>query len=294
MIGRGSRIGVLGSRRLTVILSAGRCGTQWLADTLLSIYTQSVEVQHEPLGPLYAPRRYFRRYDHPEAVLDVPEVRRHVERIGALERYVETGWPLFGALPLLAERFADRLRVVHLTRHPVPNALSHLAHSSYAGSARDDAYTRLATLGPDDPNVFQPQYAKRWDRLSPYEKCLFWWTEVHLFGLEFQRRYPRIPFLRVKSEDMLAGDPDVLDELAGHMGLPPDERWKDHVTRRVDRWNHRTDRDFDPFELRDHPATIDLARRLGYCEDDVDVEALRARYSGRPHAGADRVGRFSS
>lgn len=93
---------------------------------------------------------------------------------------------------------------------------------------------------------------------------------------------------------MLAGDPDVLEALAAHIGLAPDDRWADHVTRRVDRWKHRTDRDFDPFELRDHPATVEVAHKLGYSEDDVDVAALRARYSGDPDPGADRVGRFSA
>src|ERR671932_50974 len=113
-------------------LSAGRCGTQWLAETLR------------------------RRYRDPEAILEVAEVARHLERIAAAPRHVETGWPAFPALPLLAKRFAGRLRIVHLTRHPVPSAMSHAVHSSCAGSGRDDEYTRLATLAPTDRNVFQP------------------------------------------------------------------------------------------------------------------------------------------
>jgi len=39
--------------------------------------------------------------------------------------------------------------------------------------------------------------------MSPYEKCLFWWTEVNLFGLEFEERFTRVPFLRIKSEKLL-------------------------------------------------------------------------------------------
>ena len=163
-------------------LSTGRCGTQWLTAGLRALHPE-VHAEHEPLGPLYKPRRYFRRYSDPDVILDVPEVARHLERIAASGRtYVETGWPLFPALPLLAQSFPDRLPVVHLTRHPVPSALSHLARRSYAGSPRDDAYTRLATLGPEDPGVFQWYYAGTWRQLTPYEKCLFWWTEVHLFG----------------------------------------------------------------------------------------------------------------
>jgi len=278
---------------LVVVLSTGRCGTQWLTASLREHY-DGLTVEHEPIGPLYRPRTYFRSYADPEAILDVPEVRDHVDRLAAEARYVETGWPVFAALPLLAERFADRLRVIHLTRHPIPTALSHLAHNSYAGSPRDDAYTRLATLAPCDPNVFQPEYAERWDDLTPYEKCLFWCTEVNLFGLEFPERMPVIPFLRVKSEELLAGDRDTLERLVAFMDLPWRDGWIAQTERVVDRWHHHTDSDVDPLQALDHPATVDAARRLGYDFVEVDVAALEARYRGEPDAGLDRVGRFAS
>jgi hypothetical protein len=276
---------------MAIFLSAGRCGTQWLAAGLRERYPR-IRVEHEPLGPLYRPRRYFRRYADPAAILEVPEVRRHVARLAHTGHYVETGWPVFAALPLFAERFDDRLRVVHLTRHPVPSALSHLAHSSYAGSGRDDAYTRLATLAPTDPAVFQPEYAQRWNELTPYEKCLFWWTEVSLFGLEFERRYPRIPFLRVKSEDLLAGDRGTLEALLAFLGVPWDERWIGRTERIVDRWHHHTEREVDPLEVRRHPKAVDAARRLGYDAAAIDLAGLEGRYRGAPDPGEDRFGRY--
>lgn len=275
-------------------LSTGRCGTQWLTASLREHYPDGLTVEHEPLGPLYRPRTYFRSYADPGAVLAVPEVRDHVERIASEHHYVETGWPVFAALPLLAERFGDRLRVVHLTRHPIPTALSHLAHSSYAGSPRDDAYTSHATLGPSDPNVFHPEYADRWDDLTPYEKCLFWWTEVNLFGLEFPERLASIPFLRVQSERLLGGERDALERLVEFMELPWDDAWVGQTQHVVDRWQHRTDRDVDPLQVLGHPATVDAARRLGYDIEDVDLAALEARYRGEPDSGLDRVGRFGS
>jgi hypothetical protein len=277
-----------------MFLSTGRCGTQWLTEALRERHSDEVTVEHEPIGPLYRPRAYFRAWDDPAAILSVPEVAAHVSRISRLDHYVETGWPAFAALPLLAERLPRRLRVVHLTRHPVPTALSHLAHSSYAGSPRDDAYTRLATLGPSDPRVFHPEYAALWNGLSPYEKCLYWWTEVNEFGLEWGERCGSIPFLRVRSEDMLAGDPNVLERLVAFMGLPWDERWLSVRQMMIDRWHHRTDRAVDPLAVLDHPATIGVARRLGYDVEDVDLAALEARYRGEPHEGRDRVGRYAS
>jgi hypothetical protein len=277
---------------IVVFLSTGRCGTQWLTAGLRELHPD-VSSEHEPIGPLYKPRRYFRRYGDPGAVLEVPEVARHVQRLAREPRpYVETGWPLFAALPLLADRFPDRLRIVHLTRHPVPSALSHLAHSSYAGSPRDDAYTRWATLGPSDPGVFQSGYDVRWAELSPYEKCLFWWTEVHLYGLETPKRLEGIPFLRVRSEEVLGGSRAALERLLEFMHLPWREGWLAHSGRLVDRWHHHTDACVDPRLVLSHPATVETASRLGYDAAQFDRDALATRYRGRPDAGLDRVGRY--
>jgi hypothetical protein len=277
---------------IVVFLSTGRCGTQWLTAGLRQLHPE-VTAEHEPIGPLYKPRRYFRRYGDPSAPLEVPEVARHVGRLAHESRtYVETGWPLFAALPLLADRFSDRLRVVHLTRHPVPSALSHLAHSSYAGSPRDDAYTRLATLGPTDPGVVQVGYDTRWSGLSPYEKCLFWWTEVHRYGLEAVGRLDGIPFLRLRAEDVLGGRRTTLERLLAFMELPWRDGWVEHAGRLVDRWHHRTDTPVDPTLVLSHPLAVQTASRLGYDAAQFDRAALAARYSGEPDPGLDRIGRY--
>src|SRR5438067_829952 len=103
-----------GATPIVMVLSAGRCGTQWLTEGLRRLHPEVV-AEHEPIGPLYQPRRYFRLYEHPDAILGVPEVAAHVDAIEhATTTYVETGWPLFPVLPLLAERAPDRLRIVHL------------------------------------------------------------------------------------------------------------------------------------------------------------------------------------
>jgi hypothetical protein len=275
-----------------VFLSTGRCGTQWLTAGLRELHPE-LDVEHEPIGPLYRPRLYFRRYADPESILSVPEVAEHVARIaGGPRPYVETGWPLFPVLPLLAQRIPERLRIVHLTRHPVPSALSHLAHSSYAGSPRDDAYTRWATLGPGDAGVFQPAYAARWERLSPYERCLFWWTEVHLFALELPRRIPEVAFLRVRAERLLAGERSEIERLLTFMGLPWRSGWLAHAERMVDRWHHHTDQDVDPLAVRRHARTVEVAGELGYDIGALDVVALEARYRGEPDLGLDRLGRY--
>jgi hypothetical protein len=275
---------------VVAFVSSGRCGTRWLAAGLRAFY-RGLDVEHEPIGPLYRPRQYFRRYEDPEAILEVPEVARHMERIEHSSRpYIETGWPLFPVLPLLADRIPERLRVVHLTRHPVPSALSHLARRTYAGSPRADAYTRWATLGPEDPNVFQWTYAGCWDRLSAYEKCLFWWTEVHLFALELPGRIEPVPLLRVSAEEIHSGNRQPLEQLLEFMALPWRDRWLEHAGRRVDRWHRLAADAIDPLEVHRHPTTVDVAQRLGYELAGLKVGALEACYRGQPHPALDRVG----
>ena len=176
--------------------------------------------------------------------------------------------------------------------HPVPTALSHLAHSSYAGSSRDDAYTRWATLGPRDAGVLQRGYAATWNRLTPFEKCLFWWTEVHAYALELRTRLVGVPWLTVASESMLAGDSVVLRGLVEFLGLPWDEAWLARAGHVVDRWHHHTAQEVDPLVIGRHALTCSVARQLGYDPGDVDVDALAARYRGAPDPGQDRIGRF--
>lgn len=278
---------------VVAFLNSGRCGTQWLAHGLRALY-DGLDVEHEPIGPLYKPRRYFRRYDDPEAILEVPEVARHIAWIEQTSRrYVETGWPLFPALPLLAARLGSRLRIVHLTRHPVPSALSHLAHKSYADSPRDDAYTRLATLGPKDPNVFGSSYADCWEWLTPYERCLFWWTEVHMYAIELAGRVDGVQMLRLKSEDLLSGNRAALQELLAFMGLPWRDGWSIHARHVIDRWHHHTDEYVDPLEIHRHPSTVAIGEELGYDMAGLNLGALEERYHGEPDPGLDRVGRFA-
>jgi hypothetical protein len=111
------------------------------------------------------------------------------------------------------------------------------------------ALTRLAVLRPTDPNVFQPHYAQGWHQLSSYEKCLFWWTEVHMLGLEFPTWRPEIPLVRVQSERLLAGDRTELSNMLELMELDWDERWVARAGRLIDRWHHQTDRTFDPHRI---------------------------------------------
>lgn len=264
----------------TLFLSTGRCGTQWLAENLSEFYRTRAEITHEPIGPYYRPRELFRV---PGAVppQDLRAHLDHVKRVLEARDYIETGWPLFGAIPAFVRRFPGRVRLVHLTRHPVRTALSHMVHQCYAGSPRDDHYTRLAALGPDDPGVFQRGYAGRWSGMTPFEKCLYWCTEVHLYAREIEEE-GAVPFLRVRGEDLLGGDEGALRGLCDFLGLPYEPQLSERSRRRVDAWHHRTRLDLDWRRVGDHPAAVEVTRWLGYGFEELDDEELRGRYEGAP------------
>ncbi|MPZ71868.1 MAG: hypothetical protein GEU74_01340 [Nitriliruptorales bacterium] len=265
-----------------VFLSTGRCGTQSLATHLGEVYSDLAVVAHEPIGPDYRCREFFRAYDGVHAMSGDPVIAAHLSHIDCVARhrtYVETGWPLFSAIPLFVDRFGERLRIVHLTRHPVPTAISHMVHKTYAGSPRVDGYTKLAALDPWCDGIFQREARGRWDHMTPFEKTLFWWTEVHLYAEEVAARYPQVPFHRVKAEELLSGNPEPLRALCGFLQLPFRAVLTERMTRPVDQWRHRTEMEFDWRRALEHPQTLAVTERLGYRMKDVDDAALADRYS---------------
>lgn len=266
---------------IVLFLSTGRCGTQSLATHLGEVYRDTAVVTHEPIGPGYRCREFFRAYDRLDEMTAVPEIAAHLLDIESVVRhrtYIETGWPVFSAIPLFIERFGERVRLVHLTRHPVPTSISHMVHKTYAGSPRVDGYTQLAALDPFCDGVVHSALGAEWDDLTPFEKTLFWWTEVHLYAEEVSTRYPQVPFHRVKSEELLSGNPQPLRDLCEHLQLPFRAMLTQRMSKPIDQWRHRTEMEFDWRRALDHPQTLALAERLGYRMKDVDDAALASRY----------------
>ena len=255
----------------TFFVSPGRCGTQWLCKTLQGAYGDRAQITHEPIKRVYQPKKYLR---HPriEELKEEPVVADHLAFIHeTLSRrpYIETGWPSYVALPLLAKEFAGRLRVVHLVRNPVRVALSMTTHGFYRREG-------VATLAPEDPGVLQVP-ARDWSRMTQYEKCLFCWTEVNLLALEFHEKYPAVPYHRVRFEDLLSADGSHFEQLVGFMMLPPNPTLVDAASNRVDA-HHKKARPVDWRLVFGHPQTVELARRLGYPLDDFSDSALTRRY----------------
>src|SRR5690606_13273789 len=67
-----------------------------------------------------------------------------------------------------------------------------------------------------DAGVAFPDYVERWPTLRPFERCLYYWAEVHAFGLNLATG-ANVPWLRLRFENMTAGN-DLL-RLFDFLGL---------------------------------------------------------------------------
>ena len=280
-------------RAVTLFITPGRAGTQWLAWMLETYYGDLARVSHEPLGAEYNLRRFLRR---PEAVAgssEEPAIRAHLDAINRLPEEqvcIETGWTGVGCIPLFQERFGERLRLVQLLRHPVPNAISLMSQGMHRPGGTDDVVD-WGQLDPRTDGVAQTEYAERWAGLSPYERCLFQWTEIHLHGEELERQTEPARFLRVRAEDMFRVESGALERIVRFAGLDFRPDCLDGLGKRVDDYARFTGAEFDWQEILRHEGTVALARRAGYALDGIDVGALRRRYRRTPLNALRRAGR---
>jgi hypothetical protein len=259
------------------VLSTGRCGTQWLCDALASAYGKDAIVTHEPLRADYRPRRFLRAPpDRLRALGEIPSVARHAAAIRRHLRdgpYIETGWPHFAALPWLYEALDGRLRIVHLLRHPVETALSLATHDVYD---RDD-WIADGALRPSDPGCVQTMLASHWPRMSGFERCLFWWTEIHRYACDLHRARPEIGWHTLRFERMFGSDPEPLRNLTAFCGLRASAEFESLRTQRIDRYRRKSAPQ-DWRAIESYPLTQALAREFGYDFSDVDGSTLASRY----------------
>jgi len=263
----------------TFFIATARSGTQWLTDRLRQVYSVEFVTEHEPIRYAYRPKLYLRGYDKLNELRALPAVSDHLDAIHlTLESnsYVEVGFPCYAMAPLLIREFGDRLRLVHLIRHPVRVAASVVTHHWYQDSRKDTLAMDIEPT-PSDPGVVQTRYSDRWAGLSPYEKGLYYWTEVHLFGLEVQTRYPDVPFLTLKFEDLI-DPPAALKRLAGFLGVDYREELAEKATTQVDRFHQTTSVAIDWTEIARHEQTQALAKHFGYDTASLDGDRLLERY----------------
>src|SRR5690349_3804884 len=251
-------------RTATFFITTARSGTQWVCETLRTFYPDLLSVEHEPIRYAYAPRRCLR---NPAALASLrahPAVRRHFDKIHETLKtrsYVEVGFPCFAAAPLLRDEFGERLQLVQLVRNPVQVAASIVTHRWYSSGVRSDIKTDVA-LTSVDAGVRLRNYAGRWAAMSEFEKALFYWAEVHLYGLEVQTRFSAIPFFQISFEDLLE-ERDSRVAFTRFLDVPYRSGFDSAPGERRDRFKRRTPVKIEPDQIWNLPAGVALARRCG-------------------------------
>lgn len=213
-------------------------------------------------------------------MLEVPEIASHIDKLDSVGTriYVETGWPCYAAIPLFVKLFGSRVGVIQLVRHPVPTAMSLLTHDFY-WEGSPSRYVKQGALDPFSCPVIQVEYAERWGLMSPYEKCLFWWSEINLYAEELRSLYADVPWLRVRFEDLVTNTADASDVLSSFLAIPTGSQMTAEDQARVDTRRHRIARIPEWRSIYKHERITELARTYGYEVGTVDTRHLRRRYT---------------
>ena len=263
---------------VTFFITTARSGTQWTTKTIDTIYPDRFVTCHEPVGYAYDPKTTLRNPENLRKLLEKPRIRDHFAQVHDIiqtRSYVEVGFPAFALAPLLREEFGRRLRLVQLTRHPVRTAVSLMTHGWFDGNRTD--IERAILITPEDPGARLAEYKSRWPSLTPFERGLYFWYQVHAFGLEQEAVSEAGTFARFRFEDMVS-DTASQKSFCAFMGVPYKAAWKDVVTERVDRFHLRTSTRFDVRTFRKHPDIVELARVLGYDPFVFSNTELKGRY----------------
>lgn len=206
-----------------------------------------------------------------------PVLEAHLESIEAtLERqhYVETGWPCYGVLPAIIERFSGRIKLVHLYRDPIATAASLLTHEVY----RRGDWTKAMAILPSDAGVLQPELKEGWKSLSEFEKCLFWWTEINFWAVRVHEEFPKVPWLSLKYEEFFSPKADGVNALMEFLNFPTSEMFLKARLQPVDRYRVRTYKPILPEIANKHSQAIFLASSIGYDLGAYDKKHLKSRY----------------
>ena len=262
------------------VLSTGRCGTQWLANFLKDNYSDTYHVEHEPLHNSYNPRKMIARVSDTDLASDwYQPIKKHTEKLNRLlkhSNYIECGHPCWSSIPFLINNLDVPVKVIHLTRHPVYTACSWLTHSAFQPSILPHLQEKVL-LSPFDKDVLFHEYKERWDKITPFEKCLYYWAEVNGFGLDLKKRMGP-DLIRICYEDVFQGD--GLVEILDFMDRPFKKEIHTIKKQTIDKYYYLTSEVFDPEIISLHPAILNVAESLGYDALKFDKKRLHKRYSG--------------
>ena len=197
------------------VLSTGRAGTKTLA-ALLRL-TGNLFAHHEPRPNLFALSRLaYLHGQHPPAdeilaVAFATARQEHLDYALSCGRgYAETSPQVTFLAPAILRVLPDA-RFIHLTRYPAEVVRSGLQRGWYAGNHHDPS---RITPRPGTP------HADRWPTYTVVQKNLWLWDETNRWILDFTASLPSRQHLRLKAEDLFAGEMETLQRLFAFAGAP--------------------------------------------------------------------------
>ncbi|MDB6116357.1 MAG: hypothetical protein JWO08_138, partial [Verrucomicrobiaceae bacterium] len=128
-------------------------------------------------------------------------------------------------------------------------------------------------LSPFDAGVRFLEYCETWPELNPYEKALYYWTEINAAGLEWEQSLG-VPWLRVTYEDVFGGQ--GLAALHDFLGIEAGTPAKTGL--RVDKFYYISAGLYDWQGIANHPHTLQVCQQLDYDPMSVNGQALQQRY----------------
>ena len=266
-------------KKATFFISTGRCATQWMSDKLSTHYHDVAVVKHEPFQVDYKPRFYFNAYHRKEEIAFSQVIEEHLAFINKTIQdfsYIETGWPVYGALPFIISRLKGRVKVVHLYRHPIRVAASLATKNVYSQGDWSDA----VAISPSDYGVTQGYLeGHQWDSMSQFEKCLFWWTEINQFALDLKRDFESIPWLTLKYEEVFSkNSKSELRRLVNFLSLPERESFFNSLSQRTDNYSSKSQKPINIHAVEKYPKVFKLMDKLGYEYEDSNISEIKKRY----------------
>lgn len=258
--------------------STGRCGTQWIDEQFRKHYADLLHVEHEPAEYLSfgdsvpaISNNWLKETSLPDSLVEHFE---YIRRISESTDYLESGFPAWKAIPAISGILGENVRIVHLIRHPVTTAYSWMSTGAYAPPLLPHLPIR-EIIKPSDDGARYAHYSDRWDRMTPYEKNLYYWLELNACGLDLEKT-STAPWMQLKFEELFFGD--GLKKLLEFLNLPLREEILDSVRENIDKYRPLPTHPENPALIHNHPEVCALAGQLGYDVEDVDMEAFKKRF----------------
>lgn len=241
------------------VLSTGRCGTQWLAETL-QLWSDNFVVRHEPLHFQYRPD-----LNSPSAPLthNTELLTSHLDfirkQIAQGYTYIETGFPCWRHLDWFKQHL-DQVKVLHIHRAPLQSVSSLLKLNAFVPPFLPHLPIKNLYLPADEQDLLQ-QHKALWPELNPAEKNLWYWAEVQHQALRYQQHWPQADWLSLSFSELFSAKSQ--QQLADFLEIPTANHWP--VQQKVDQFGLAMQS--QPLEfprLCQFDQIAQLAQRLGY------------------------------